>query len=163
MQMRRTRRRGGTSGSSPARGALVRVDGASVVVKPEMALAQLEAERTDAAVAGQTAEEGGEASEAQPGEVGVANSEPRRFYGSIALDPVRMSRDAGQVADEVVKHLVGHMGSEVEVRVEITATSEDGFPDDVVRTVTENSRTLKFDQHGFERRLAWATAAPGSC
>ena len=40
--------------------------------------------------------------------------------------------------------------TDVEVRIEITAKSEDGFTDDVVRTVTENARTLKFDQHGFE-------------
>ena len=63
---------------------------------------------------------------------------------------VAESREDGQVADEVVKHLVGHADAKVEVRVEITATSGDGFPDDVVRTVTENSATLKFDQHGFE-------------
>jgi hypothetical protein len=25
-----------------------------------------------------------------------------------------------------------------------------GVPDDVVRTITENARTLKFEQHGFE-------------
>jgi hypothetical protein len=61
-----------------------------------------------------------------------------------------MSRDAGQVADEVVKHLAGLVDTDVEVRIEITAKSEDGFADDVVRTVTENAKTLKFDQHGFE-------------
>jgi hypothetical protein len=27
----------------------------------------------------------------------------------------------------------------------------DGAPDDVVRTVSENARTLKFEQHGFEQ------------
>lgn len=40
----------------------------------------------------------------------------------------------------------------VEVRLEIAATSEKGFDDDVVRTVTENARTLKFDHHEFEER-----------
>ncbi len=38
----------------------------------------------------------------------ASSGAPRRYYGSIAVDPVRMSRDAGQVADEVVKRLVGH-------------------------------------------------------
>ena len=49
-----------------------------------------------------------------------------------------------------MKHLAGLVDADVEVRLEITATREDGFPDDVVRTVTENAKTLKFDQHGFE-------------
>jgi hypothetical protein len=26
----------------------------------------------------------------------------------------------------------------------------EGVPDDVIRTVTENAKTLKFEQHGFE-------------
>ena len=39
----------------------------------------------------------------------------------------------------------------VEVRLEIQADIPGGAPDDVVRTVTENARTLKFDQHGFEQ------------
>ena len=80
----------------------------------------------------------------------VADGRPRRFYGVIDIDPVRMSRDAGQVADEVVKHFAGLAGTDVEVRIEITAESEEGFAEDVVRTVTENAKTLKFDQHGFE-------------
>ena len=33
----------------------------------------------------------------------------------------------------------------------IEAAIPDGVPDNVVRTVTENSRTLKFTSHGFER------------
>jgi hypothetical protein len=67
-----------------------------------------------------------------------------------------MSRDAGQVADEIVKHLAGLVDTDVEVRIEITAKSGDGFDDEVVRTVTENARTLKFDQLGFEEAcVAW--------
>jgi hypothetical protein len=33
----------------------------------------------------------------------------------------------------------------------IEAKIPDGAPDNVVRTVTENSRTLKFSSQGFER------------
>ena len=35
--------------------------------------------------------------------------------------------------------------------LEIQATIPDGAPDNVVRTVTENCRTLKFKTHGFEK------------
>jgi hypothetical protein len=76
---------------------------------------------------------------------------PRRFYGSVTLDPVRLSRDAGQIAEAIVQHLTGLVGSKVDVRLEVQADIPDGAPDDVVRTVTENARTLRFDSHGFER------------
>ena len=35
--------------------------------------------------------------------------------------------------------------------LEIAAQVPTGAPDEVVRTVTENSRTLKFTSQGFER------------
>jgi hypothetical protein len=87
----------------------------------------------------------------QPGSV----SEPtekvvQRFFGVKALDPQRVSRDADQIATEIVTHLVGLVGADVDVKIEIAAHVPDGVPDDVVRTVTENAKTLKFDQHGFE-------------
>jgi predicted AAA+ superfamily ATPase len=79
-----------------------------------------------------------------------APARPKRFHGTVALDPTRVGRDAGRVADEIVSHLVGLVGSRVEVTLEIHAEVPDGVPDKVVRTVTENSRTLKFSDHGFE-------------
>jgi hypothetical protein len=42
------------------------------------------------------------------------------------------------------------MGAEVTVTIEIDAHLPNGATDQLVRTVTENSRTLKFDSHGFE-------------
>jgi hypothetical protein len=38
----------------------------------------------------------------------------------------------------------------VNVTLEISAEVHDGVPEKVVRTVTENCRTLKFRDHGFE-------------
>lgn len=93
---------------------------------------------------------GGDGEQGEIEGIEAGQSVARRFYGTVSVDPVRMSRDAGQIADEVVKHLVGLVDATVEVRIEIEATTEEGFPDDVVRTVTENAKTLKFDQQGFE-------------
>jgi hypothetical protein len=76
--------------------------------------------------------------------------QPRRFYGSVTLDSTRVGRDAGRIADEVIAHLVGLVGSTVRVTLEIEADIPSGTPDHVVRTVTENSRTLKFTSQGFE-------------
>jgi predicted AAA+ superfamily ATPase len=75
---------------------------------------------------------------------------PKRFHGSVTLDPTRVGRDAGRIADEVIAHLVGLVGANVKITLEIEAEIPSGAPDHVVRTVTENSRTLKFTSQGFE-------------
>jgi len=75
---------------------------------------------------------------------------PKRFHGSVTLDPTRVGRDAARIADEIVSHLAGLMGSTVTVTLEIEAEIPTGTPDQVVRTVTENCRTLKFASRGFE-------------
>ena len=85
-----------------------------------------------------------------PGEEKVL-SKPKRFHGTVALDATRVGRDAGRIADEVVAHLSGLVGSSVTVTLEIEANVSGGVPENVVRTVTENSRTLKFSSHGFEQ------------
>ena len=75
----------------------------------------------------------------------------RRYHGTVQLDPARVGRDAGRIADEVITHLVGLVGSKVTVTLEIQAEIPSGASDNVVRTVTENSRTLKFGSNsGFE-------------
>ena len=68
----------------------------------------------------------------------------------MRLDPTRVGRDAGQVADEVIAHIVGLLGADVKLTLEIEAIIPDGAPEHVVRTVTENSRTLNFSDSGFE-------------
>lgn len=76
---------------------------------------------------------------------------PKRYHGSVILNSTRVGRDAGRIADEVVSHLVGLVGANVTVTLEIEAEVPAGTPDNVVRTVTENSQTLKFTSHGFEK------------
>ena len=73
-----------------------------------------------------------------------------RFHGTIRLDATRLGRDAGKVAEEIVKHLAGLVDAEVEVTLEIQVDFPDGVPEGVIRVVTENSRTLKFTTAGFE-------------
>jgi hypothetical protein len=75
---------------------------------------------------------------------------PKRFHGSVVLDTTRVGRDAGRIADEVIAHLAGLVGSRVKVTLEIEAEIPAGAPENVVRIVTENSRTLKFVSQGFE-------------
>ncbi len=75
----------------------------------------------------------------------------KRYHGSVTLDPTRAGRDASQIADEVISHLSALAGAEVRLTLEIEADFPDGAPDDVMRVVNENSRTLKFSDSGFEK------------
>jgi hypothetical protein len=70
----------------------------------------------------------------------------------VRLDPERVGRDAGRIAQEVIAHLTGLVGAEVTVTLEIEARAPEGFPEDKVRIVSENCRTLRFENHGFEER-----------
>ncbi|MBM2811009.1 MAG: ATPase superfamily [Chloroflexi bacterium] len=74
---------------------------------------------------------------------------PKRFHGTVALNSMRVSSDAGKIAEEIIAHLAGLVGANVRVTLEIEAEIAGGVPENVVRTVTENSNTLKV-QGGFE-------------
>jgi predicted AAA+ superfamily ATPase len=78
-------------------------------------------------------------------------AQPTRFFGTASLDASRVGRDASRIADEVISHLSGLVGAQVTVTIEVQASVPAGVPDNVVRTVTENSRTLKFTSQGFEK------------
>ena len=78
-------------------------------------------------------------------------AKPKRFHGTVFLDATRVGRDAGRIAEEVIAHLDGLVHAKVTVTIEIEAEMPDGAPDQVVRTVTENCRTLKFTSQGSSR------------
>jgi hypothetical protein len=80
----------------------------------------------------------------------VSSRKLRRFHGSVTLSAERAGLDASKIAEEVIAHLVGQLGANVRVTLEIEADIPNGAPEKLVRTVTENSRTLKFTQAGFE-------------
>lgn len=68
----------------------------------------------------------------------------------VKLNPRRAGRDAGKIAEEIIQHLTLEPGAEVEVVLDIQARLPDGATENIVRTVTENARTLKFTAQGFE-------------
>ncbi|MBU2602478.1 MAG: DUF499 domain-containing protein [Actinobacteria bacterium] len=129
-----------------------------LLVKPAVARRQLDTEsaKPDSRPVG-----GGDGpGDSAPGTVdGVPGTEvidqgpiqPRRFHGTVVLDENRVGRDAGRIAEEVIAHLTGLVGTKVTVTLEVEADIPNGAPDHVVRTVTENSRTLKFTSQGFEK------------
>ncbi|MFN3567073.1 MAG: hypothetical protein ACK4V1_13945, partial [Burkholderiaceae bacterium] len=131
-------------------------DAPGLLVKPQAARRQMDAEAV--ATTPQRGARGlGDERAAPVGDAGSgAGSEreqpanPRRFHGTVLLDAARVGRDAGRIAEEVVAHLQALPGARVRVTLEIEAEIPSGAPEHVVRTVTENSRTLKFASQGFE-------------
>ncbi len=75
---------------------------------------------------------------------------PKRFHGSVDIAPLRAGKSVAQIAEEVVSHMESLIGSKVKLTLEIEAEIPDGAPEHVVRTVTENARTLGFRIQGFE-------------
>ena len=144
---------------SGPRGALADND-PGFVVHPQVARRQMDSETTPPAT---PTEGGGTTYVQEPSSGGEVRETPapdppappprpsaRRYHGSVKLDPTRVGRDASQVADEVIAHLAGLLGADVKLTLEIEANIPDGAPEQVVRIVTENSRTLDFDDSGFE-------------
>ena len=131
---------------------------AGLLVKSEVALKQIDAETPapggNGGIAKPVVENPDEGEGGGTGAGGITKTEPtprpRRYHGTVSLDPTRVGRDAGRIADEVIAHLEGLIGSTVTVTLEIEAEIPTGAPDQVVRVVTENGRTLKFSNHGFE-------------
>ena len=135
-------------------------DAPGLLVKSDIARRQLDAERPQSAGRGEGA--GGGTGGEGPGPGGGSGPgegpsgpppapQPTRFHGTATLDAERVGRDASRIADEVIAHLSGLVGAKVTVTLEIEAEVPAGAPDHVVRTVTENSRTLKFTSQGFEK------------
>lgn len=130
---------------------------AGLLVKPEVARRQMAAEEAVQTPVvpgtnGQAPAAGGGAAPhpGEPAPAPAAAQRPKRFHGTVVLDPTRVGRDAGRIADEVISHLAGLVAARVSVTLEVHAEVQDGVPEKVVRTVTENCRTLKFQNQGFE-------------
>ncbi len=152
-------------------------DDPGLLVKPDVAKRQMEADAAAAtaaaaaaageggrsggagvvtgAGAGEGSRFGGDSAASGGGDVGTtpvppAQKRPRRFHGTVTLDPARVGRDASRIAEEVISHFESQVGARVIVTLEIEAVLQHGASEQLVRTVTENGRTLRFTSQGFE-------------
>jgi uncharacterized protein len=134
----------------------VNMDNVSVLVKPDVAQKQRDEEAAAQPELGPDSRPGvGAIGEAGAGVAPIDGTTPvshalRRFHGTVELDPARMGRDAGRIADEIVAHLTSLMGATAKITLEIEIEAPSGVPEDRVRIVSENCNTLKFKGHGFE-------------
>jgi len=137
--------------SSSMSGLVVRADVAEKQILAESALQPTTNGSPGSIITTAAGDTSGPGSDVGKPETPVKANLPKRFYGTVSLDPARTGRDAGRIAEEIITHLVALNGAEVKVTLEIEADIPSGVPDNVVRTVTENSRTLKFISQGFEK------------
>lgn len=72
-----------------------------------------------------------------------------RFFGSKTLRSEQYALDFKNIAEEILAQLRTG-GTDLTVRIEIEANDTEGFDEQKIRTVSENAKTLKFDQAGFE-------------
>jgi hypothetical protein len=131
-------------------GRFGQITDATLLVAPAVAVRQMkeEAESTPEVSPSQD-------TDIDPAKPGVKTPVPAqvhnvRFFGVYKVDPERYGRDLTRLSQEILQQLSAVDGVELAVSVEVHARSEAGFPDDKVRIVLENARTLKFEQSSFE-------------
>ena len=137
--------------SSSMSGLVVRSNVAEKQMNAEIAPKPTTNESPGSSISKEAGDTSGPVSDTGKSDAPAKTNLPKRFYGTVSLDPARTGRDAGRIAEEIITHLVALNGAGVKVTLEIEADIPSGVPDNVVRTVTENSRTLKFTSQGFEK------------
>ena len=127
------------------------VSAQTLIVRPDFAIGQLEQDQAqedgeNGSVGGRTG--GGPGTSNVAGDGGGEDAAPAAvttFRGNVTLNTARPVKHFGDISQELLTHLQSLPDSDVDVRIEIHAHKPDGYPEHVIRTVTENARTLKFD------------------
>jgi hypothetical protein len=150
-------------------GVTIYLDESSVLVHPDAARRQIEAESEQPTMdhppsvggkGGIGIGENGGANVDGPDSGGTVDSPPiqtpgrelsRSFHGVVEIDPARLGGSAGAISQEVVQRLASVTGSDVHVTLEIWADVPEGIPEKVERDISENCKTLKFREHDFPR------------
>lgn len=125
-------------------------DDNAVIVRPEIAEDQLRKVAPP-----QPPQRGSGTTQPPPGGVTLPVHPPKaqtisRFHGTASLNPERANKDMSFIVDEIIQRLTSLTGTDVEITLEISAHRPEGFDEGTIRTISENSRTLKFRNHGFE-------------
>jgi hypothetical protein len=147
----------------------------TLIVKDEVALAQIEADRvkpidppapglgtgTDPRTATGTSRPlaGDGAGSTGPGGVApppppppIAPPKPQlptRYVASVKLDPTRASLQMSAFMEEVMSHLQALPGAQIEMSLEVQVNAAGGIDEQTARIVLENSAQLKVDKPGL--------------
>ena len=141
---------------------LMSINQSDLLVKAQVALKQIVAEPKD------PPQPGGQPGGGQPGPGGTPGGEPpvgpggtpghgpqptksnTHFFMSAKLDTTRVNRDVNNYVQEIIQHLMAVEGSDVELTLEVNVSAPNGIPSGTIRTVSENCRTLKITNFGFD-------------
>lgn len=144
------------------------INPSDLLVKPAVAMKQI---MEEGKVAGQSGGMQGDADPAGGGGSGTAGSQPltggmsgrsgdntgtrtapqnTRFFMSAKLDNTRVNKNVNDYLTEIIQHLMSVDGADVELTLEVNVNAPEGIPSSTVRTVSENCRTLKIQDFGFE-------------
>lgn len=125
-------------------------DDNSVLVRPEIAQEQINRQTPQILASPVTAASGHFTT---PNTTPSTPARPKlttRYHGTVSLDPQRINKEMATIVEEIIQRLTSLTGTDVKITLEISAERSTGFDDSSVRTINENSRTLKFKSHGFE-------------
>ncbi len=126
-------------------------DSNGLLVKPKVARNQIDVEATTPDETAPSIDIPKPEREPVPDQPGrPERTKPRRFHATATLNHGRIGPEASRIAEEVVSHLDGLVGSKVKVSLQIEVAVPSGVPEDVERVVTENSASLRLDNHAFE-------------
>ncbi|MGW7293155.1 DUF499 domain-containing protein [Streptomyces xiamenensis] len=131
----------------------------TLLVRPDRALGQRRADKEAAALRREAASVAASHSTSPPGvnasitaDTGSAPAAgpeqprlprvPTRFYANAQMTPEQYSKNATKYVFDILQHLDG-IGAEAEITFEIQAKRPEGFPEDTLRTLTENANTLR--------------------
>lgn len=138
---------------------MISFDGYGLLVKPDIAEAQLSKEQAEAEArkaadaANPTKPYTGTGSSSEKPEVNEADpktAKRTRFIGHVDTDATRFFRSTDDIEKEILKHLNLATGTKVKITIHIEATNHDGFSQDTERTLKENGRTLGFGNVEFD-------------
>jgi predicted AAA+ superfamily ATPase len=147
----------------------------TLIVKDEVALAQIEADRvkpidpaapglgtgTDPHTATRTSRPFAGEGAGSKGPGGVASPPPpppsappkpqlpTRYVASVKLDPTRASLQMSAFMEEVMSHLQALSGAQIEMTLEVQVNAAGGIDEQTARVVLENSAQLKVDKPGL--------------
>jgi predicted AAA+ superfamily ATPase len=74
---------------------------------------------------------------------------PTRYVASVKLDPTRASLQMRAFMEEVMSHLQALPGAQIEMTLEVQVNAAGGIDEQTARIVLENSAQLKVDKPGF--------------
>lgn len=138
-----------------------------LLVKPAVAKAQIEKENSVpsqtgessgngagcSGSAGQSTSSSGASGSTNDGAGGSSTSpvhSNKHFFMSADVDPVRVNKVVSTYVDEIIRHLMQVDGTTIELKLDVDVIAPGGIPASTVRTVSENCKTLKITDFGFD-------------